>query len=462
MTREMPFGPNASVSVLGLGVSGTAAARLAAARGAVVYASDAFAGVEQKAAADQLAGEGISAEAGRHDMDRILDSDLVVVSPGISPFSDVRQEISSAGIRTIAEVELAYGALRSRVVGITGTNGKTTTTHLTARLIRESGVTAVAGGNIGRPLSWTAMEEDQPDWVVVELSSFQLADLESFRVDIGVLLNLAPDHLDRYRDLQAYYGDKQRLFEAGDENSRWVLNADDAAVLDLAGSAAQDALRFSLAGPVDRGGWLSEDQVLVGRIDDGIERWLAAADLPLVGSHNIANALASALAARLAGCTPEAVGSGLQQEFGLPHRLESVAEVDGVLWVNDSKATNVAAATAAVRAYDRPIIMMLGGRHKGEPYAAIAEAGRGRLKAVVAFGEAAPKILAEMENAAPYVSVENGMEAAVRAAARQADPGDVVLFSPACSSFDMFPNYEVRGESFARAVRQLAGADGAE
>ncbi|TFG64970.1 MAG: UDP-N-acetylmuramoyl-L-alanine--D-glutamate ligase, partial [Gemmatimonadales bacterium] len=198
--REMPFGPGATVSVLGLGVSGTSAARLATARGAVVYASDAFAGVEQRAAAESLVADGISAEAGRHDMDRILRSDLVVVSPGISPFSEVRQEISAAGIRTIAEVELAYGALRSRIIGITGTNGKTTTTQVTATLLRESGISAVAGGNIGEPLSWTAIESEQPDWVVVELSSFQLADLEHFRVDIGALLNLAPDHLDRYRD----------------------------------------------------------------------------------------------------------------------------------------------------------------------------------------------------------------------------------------------------------------------
>ena len=256
MTREMPFGPKASVSVLGLGVSGTAAARLATARGAVVYASDAFAGVEQKAAAEELASEGISAEAGRHDMDRILESELVVVSPGISPFSDVRQEISSAGIRSIAEVELAYGALRSRVIGITGTNGKTTTTHLTATLIRESGATAIAGGNIGYPLSWTALEDDQPDWAVVELSSFQLADLESFRVDIGVLLNLAPDHLDRYRDLQAYYADKQRLFNAGDEDTSWILNADEPPVLELAHSLVADAYTFSLKGPVERGAWL--------------------------------------------------------------------------------------------------------------------------------------------------------------------------------------------------------------
>ncbi len=460
-TREMPFRPGATVSVLGLGVSGTAAARLATARGAIVYASDAFAGVEQKAAAEALGADGISAEAGQHDMDRILHSELVVVSPGISPFSDVRQEISAAGIRTIAEVELAYGALSSRVIGITGTNGKTTTTQLAANLIRESGTSAVAGGNIGRPLSWTAIEQDQPEWVVVELSSFQLADLENFRVEIGALLNLAPDHLDRYRDLQAYYGDKQRLFADGDSETDWILNADDPAVLDLAGSVAEGAFRFSLEGPVDRGAWLSDDGMLVGNINGVEERWLPAADVPLRGAHNVANALAAAIVARLAGCPTAAVDSGLRMECDLPHRLETVGEMDGVLWINDSKATNVAAATAAVRSFDRPIIMMLGGRHKGEPYASLAEAGRNRLKAIVAFGEAAPKIVAEMDDAAAYVSVENGMDAAVRAASRHAEPGDVVLFSPACSSFDMYPNYEVRGAAFVRAVRALAVAESA-
>ncbi len=456
----MPFGPGATVSVLGLGVSGTAAARLAKARGAIVYASDAFAGVEQKAAAQTLIAGGISAEAGQHDMDRILHSDLVVVSPGISPFSEVRQEISAAGIRTIAEVELAYGALRSRVIGITGTNGKTTTTKLAAALLSESGISAVAGGNIGEPLSWTAIKPEQPDWVVVELSSFQLADLEHFRVDIGALLNLAPDHLDRYRDLQAYFGDKQKLFATGDSDSAWVLNAEDPAVLDLAESVSDGAFLFSLDGPVTRGAWLSDNGMLVGNIIGTDELWMPASDLPLVGMHNVANALAASIVARLAGCPADGVGPGLRLECDLPHRLEPVEEIDGVLWINDSKATNVAAATAAVRSFDRPIIMMLGGRHKGEPYSTIAEAGQGRLKAIVAFGEAAPKIVAELEDAPPQVSVENGMDAAVRSAARHAEPGDVVLFSPACSSFDMYPNYEARGEAFMRTVRALPREEG--
>lgn len=459
--REMPFRPGAKVSVLGLGVSGTAAARLASRRAGEVYASDAFAGVEQSAAAESLRSEGIDAEAGRHDMDRILVSDLVVVSPGISPFSEVRQRISAAGIRTIAEVELAYGALRSRVIGITGTNGKTTTTQLAADVLEASGTSAVAGGNIGRPLSWTAIEDEQPDWVVVELSSFQLADLESFRMDIGAMLNLAPDHLDRYRDLQAYYADKQRLFSAGGPETSWVLNADDENVLDLAaGAPGAGMYAFSTEHEVERGAWLAADGTLRARLEPGgTEDWLAEEEFPLIGRHNVANALAAGLVARLAGCAAEAVGPGLRQGRGLPHRLEEVGTYGDVLWVNDSKATNVAASRAAVLAFDRPIILLLGGRHKGEPYSSIAEAADDRLRAIVAFGEAAPRIVGELEHAAPRVSVENGMEAAVRAAARQAKPGDVVLFSPACSSFDMYPNYEVRGEAFARAVRSLGAGD---
>jgi UDP-N-acetylmuramoylalanine--D-glutamate ligase len=284
-------------------------------------------------------------------------------------------------------------------------------------------------------------------------------------MDIGALLNLAPDHLDRYRDLQAYYADKRRLFAAGREDTGWILNADDAAVLDLAsGAAGTERYLFSVEEEVERGAWLAKDGTLTARLGDGDgdrETWLPAAEIPLIGPHNVANALAAGLAARIAGSPAEAVKEGLRRAKGLPHRLAEVAERGGVTWINDSKATNVAAATAAVRSFDRPIVLMLGGRHKGEPYTAIAAAAADRLRAIVAFGEAAPKIVAELDGVAPEVSVENGMDAAVRAAARHARAGDVVLFSPACSSFDMYPNYEVRGEAFARAVRALPPVESA-
>lgn len=466
MTPRRPaFEPGARVAVLGLGLSGAAAARLARRRGGVVYASDAAADPGPSAVAERLRAEGIDAEAGAHDMDRILAADLVVASPGISPFSEVRRAVQEAGIRTIAEVELAFRDLRGRVVGITGTNGKTTTTRLTAHLMAGAGLSVEAVGNIGRPLSETAMAESQPDWVVVELSSFQLADLETFESDVGVLLNLAPDHLDRYRDLAGYYADKARLFENAAPGARWVLNGDDAAVLELGAEVAGERYLFSLRGDVPRGAWWDAEGTLRARLDPGAEgrpaSWAARSDLPILGPHNAANAAAACLAAVLAGAEPGTLASSLRVYRGLPHRLQPLGERRGVLWVNDSKATNVAATVAALRSFDRPVVLLLGGRHKGEPYDEIARAAAGRVRAVIAFGEAAPRIVSDLQGEVETLHVATGMEDVVRAAAGLARPGDVVLLAPACSSFDMFPDYAERGRAFEAALAALAAGEGA-
>lgn len=463
MKREPAFAPGARVAVIGLGVSGSAAARLARVGGAEVYASDSAAGPRQVAAAERLRAEGIAAEAGRHDMDRILESDLVVTSPGVSPFSEVRQAVTAAGIRTIAEVELAYRRLASRVIAITGTNGKTTTTQLATHLLKSSGIDAEAVGNVGRPLSECALAERQPDWVVVELSSFQLADLDSFESEIGVLLNLSPDHLDRYRHIDSYYGDKARLFDRASEDSTWVLNADDPAVLDLAAGASGRRFLFSVGSEVPVGAWSDPEGELFARLAEGDSpvRWANAADIPLIGRHNVSNALGACLAAVVAGAEPRSLSASLRSFRGLPHRLQPVAERAGVLWVNDSKATNVSAAVAAVNAFDRPIILLLGGRHKGQPYTELAAAARQRARAVIAFGEAAPLIVSELRDAVETVVVESGLDSAVRAAADLARTGDVVLLAPACSSYDMFPNYLERGRAFEAAVVGLQPAESA-
>lgn len=465
MTARAPaFEPGARVAVLGLGLSGAAAARLARLRGGAVYASDVASEPGPAAVAERLRAEGIDAEAGGHDMARILAADLVVASPGISPFSAVRQAIHEAGIRTIAEVELAWRDLRSRVVGITGTNGKTTATRLAAHLMEGAGFRVEAVGNIGRPLSELVMTESQPDWVVVELSSFQLADLETFASDVGVLLNLAPDHLDRYRDLASYYGDKARLFDNAAPGARWVLNADDPAVLDLAADARGDRYLFSLRGEVARGAWWDAEGALQARLgpeaDAPAVRWAHRSDLPILGPHNAANAAAAGLAAVLAGADPASLASSLRSYRGLPHRLQPLGERGGVLWVNDSKATNVAATVAALRSFERPVVLLLGGRHKGEPYGEIARAAAGRVRAVVAFGEAAPRIVSDLQGAVETLHVETGMDGVVRAAEELARPGDVVLLAPACSSFDMFPNYAERGRAFETAFAALSGAGG--
>lgn len=458
--RERAWAPafpaGSAVAVLGLGVSGESAARLAARNGGIVYASDVSAEAGPAAAASRLLAEGIEAEVGGHDVQRVLAADLVVVSPGIGPTTDIRRQVDDAGIRTIAEVELGWRDLESRVIAITGTNGKTTTTGLVAHVLLADGRQAVAAGNIGLPLSEIVLRSPQPDWVALELSSFQLADQETIAPDVGVLLNLSPDHLDRYRDVQSYYADKRRLFDSASDESVWVLNADDPATMDLADGVPGERLLFSMNGPVDRGAWAGSDGILRCRLDTEAE-WMASSGLRLYGPHNVANALAAGLACAAAGARPEAIAAGLASFEALAHRLQPIGERAGVLWINDSKATNVSATAVALRSFDRPIVLILGGRHKGEPYSNLASDIRERARAVVAYGEAAPRVLSDLGGTVDTLRVESGIGAVVRTAAELAQPGDVVLLSPACSSYDMFPNYRERGRAFEAAFRALPG-----
>lgn len=448
------------VAVIGIGASGEAAARLAAARGAAVYASDVAAGEAQRSAAERLRSGGIDAEVGQHDIDRILGCELAVVSPGVPPSAQVRREMREADLRTVTEAELAYWYLDSRLVGITGTNGKTTTTALCGHLLEEAGVDALTGGNIGRPLSEIALLDDQPDWVVVELSSFQLADIESLRTDVGVFLNLAPDHLDRYRDVDQYYSDKQRIFENATGDSRWVLNADDRDVLDLARNVTGVVHHVSVEGAVDRGAYLGEDGALHLRLPEREERWVSDVhQLQLIGLHNVQNALSAGLAAALVGCERDDLVDGLTSFEPLPHRLQLVGEYGGVRWVNDSKATNASATRVALRSFDEPVVLLLGGRHKGQDYG-VLKRDFGGVRGVIAFGEAAPQIVGELEDGPATVRVASGLENVVDRAAEMAEQGDVVLFSPACSSYDMFPSYEVRGERFMELVRSRVSDGG--
>ncbi len=459
-TRLPAFPAGSAVAVLGLGVSGEAASRLAAAEGGLVYSSDVSTDPGPSAAAARLAAVGIDAETGQHDVQRVLSADLVIVSPGIGPESDIRRRIDDAGIRTIAEVELAWRYLESRVIAITGTNGKTTTTGLVAHVLEAGGLQASAAGNIGLALSEIVLQDRQPEWVALELSSFQLADHETVSPDIGVLLNLSPDHLDRYPDVESYYADKRRLFDGASADSRWVLNADDPDSLELAAGVEGEHDVFSMRGPVDRGAWAGSDGILRCRLDTEVE-WMPAADLRLLGPHNVANALAAGLACALAGVEPEAIAAGLSTFEALPHRLQPIGERDEVLWVNDSKATNVSATAVALRSFDRPVVLILGGKHKGEPYSSLAADLSARARAAVAYGEAAPRIVSDLAGVVDTVEVHGGIDAVVRAAAELARPGDVVLLSPACSSYDMFRNYRERGCAFEAAFRALPADGGA-
>jgi UDP-N-acetylmuramoylalanine--D-glutamate ligase len=444
------------VAIIGVGASGVAAALLARAKGEQVYVSDMRADASAAAGADRIRAVGADVELGRHDVERIARADTVVVSPGIPPDAPVLRALAGRGVRWISEPELAFRFFHGALIAVTGTNGKTTTTALIGHLLKEGGVDAAVGGNIGAALgpaaSELALRTPPPAWYVVEMSSFQLADIERFRPDVGVVTNLAPDHLDRYPGVDAYYADKARLFDNADEHSRWVLNGDDEAVLELAGDAPGRRFLFSLERP-DAAARV-EDGRMVLDVGAGVEALLRTSELGLLGAHNVANALAAALTARLAGIPAEALARGLRSARPLAHRLEPVADRDGILWVNDSKATNVSAAVSAFESLTgRPLVALLGGKDKGEVLTPLADALVGRARKAIVYGAAGDRIAAALEGFVPYRHVREGFDAAVAAARAEARKGDIVVLSPACSSFDEFSGYEERGRRFTALAR---------
>ncbi len=441
------------VAVLGLGRSGRAATRLALARGAAaVYASDSDAGPVLEEARAELEALGADVELGRHDPERLAGSELVVISPGIPPARTPLAELP--GVRVVGELELASWYVMSPLAAVTGTNGKTTTTALLHAIGEAAGARTVAAGNIGLPLSDVAAAGEPLDWIACEASSFQLASIESFRPRVGVLTNIAADHLDRYDEIGSYVRDKEAIARNMTSDDALVLNADDPGSDGFARDAAAARRFFTVKRPRLPGlgvhrGWFLE------RKADGTERRIAPLEsLRLRGPHNLQNALAAGLAALLMGVPREGVAAGLRQFTGVPHRLEEVARIDGVRFVNDSKATNVQATVWALRSFDSCLLPILGGRHKGSPYSPLAPEMAGKVKTVFAIGEARERIAADLEGTVRVIPMDS-LEEAVRAAFRSAEGGDTVLLSPACSSYDMFRDFEDRGEAFRRIVNGL-------
>jgi UDP-N-acetylmuramoylalanine--D-glutamate ligase len=347
-------------------------------------------------------------------------------------------------------VDIGFLALRTtRCVAITGTNGKTTTTALIAHVLSSAGLRAETAGNIGRPLCNVALSPNPPAWLALELSSFQLHDAPHLRPAVGVLTNLAPNHLDRYTSLDEYYGDKAQLFRNADLSSAWVTNADDPAVQEMTRSVPGRQARFSTRIRTD--GWYDRTGA---RLMLGNSEVLPRAALPLLGDHNVANALAAALVAAELGAPLHRIAAGLQSFRAIPHRVEPVREVDGVLWINDSKSTNITSTEVAVAALERPFVLLLGGRHKGESYTRLADRLQDRCRAIVAYGEAGLLIVQDLGSKLKVVPAGTFDEVLVTAR-KLARPGDAVLLSPACSSYDMFRNYEERGDRFRAAVEAL-------
>ncbi|HEX7018829.1 MAG TPA: UDP-N-acetylmuramoyl-L-alanine--D-glutamate ligase [Gemmatimonadaceae bacterium] len=447
------------VAVIGLARSGKAVATLLARTGAEVYASDSGRAPGLERTADALSSEGVTVDLGSHDLARVARCSLVVVSPGVPPDGPALVAARTAGVDIVSELEVGLRFLpQLQYIAITGTNGKTTTTALTGHLLEALGRRAIAAGNIGMPLSEVALSPTPPDWVALEVSSFQLHDTPSIAPRVGVLTNLSANHLDRYESVEQYYGDKALLFRNANAASHWVSNADDADVQAMTSAVPGMHCRFSVQKRSDA--FYDRDAgalVVLGH------QLIRREDLPLLGDHNVANALAASLAVAMADrehrtdTALSRLAAALKSFHALEHRIETVGEFLGVTWINDSKSTNVASTLVALRGMERPTILLLGGRHKGEPYTDLIPELERTGKLVLAYGEAGPLIEKDLAGTVPVERLGSSFEDVISKARGAASVGDVVLLSPACSSYDMFDNYEQRGAVFKRLATDGAG-----
>jgi UDP-N-acetylmuramoylalanine--D-glutamate ligase len=440
------------VLVVGLARTGVATAQFCAARGANVTATDARGEIEIGEAIATLRTVGVRLELGGHRENTFLEHDLIVPSPGVPADAPLLRAARSKGLTIWSEIELADRFLNGRLIGITGSNGKTTTTTLIEHILKNAGFPTILAGNIGTPLISCVEKTNDKTITVVELSSFQLELIDTFRPNISVFLNLTPDHLDRHHTLAAYGAAKARIFENQTESDSAVLNADDPATKPYA-PAKPHVYWFSRKQRVAQGALVREKEIAF-RHDGAEEVILRLEDIPLAGAHNVENVLAAVAAARLAGADPAAIAKAVRSFAGVEHRLEFVAEIGGVRYYNDSKATNVDATLKALDSFPGRILIILGGKDKGSDYTVLQKPLREKAILALLIGAAAEKIEKQI---AGSVALENAgtLERAVEVASHAARPGDIVLLAPACASFDQFQNYEHRGRVFKDLVHQL-------
>jgi UDP-N-acetylmuramoylalanine--D-glutamate ligase len=420
--------------------------------GAAVTATDERPETELAETAEKLRAAGVKLELGRHVDATFLEQDLIVLSPGVPANLPALRAARKKNIPVWSEIELAWRFLRGKLVAITGSNGKTTTTALVAHILKASNIPTLVGGNIGTPLLALVETSTDPAVTVAEISSFQLEAIEAFRPEIGVLLNLTPDHLDRHGTFEEYARAKMRMFENQLERDIAVLNADDPEITKRM-PAKPHIFWFSRQKRVANGAFLRDNEIIFR--NEGSETVLARRDqIPLRGDHNVENVLAACAAAYLAGATPEAIAGAVKSFRGVEHRLEFVAEISGMQFYNDSKATNVDAAVKAIQAFPGPLLVILGGKDKGSPYTPLRDLLHERARMALLIGESADKIAADLQGAVE-ISYAGTLERAVQNAIDRAQPGDTVLLAPACSSFDQFENYEHRGRVFKELVHKL-------
>jgi UDP-N-acetylmuramoylalanine--D-glutamate ligase len=445
------------VLVVGAGRSGLAAAGLAVARRARVTLCDREPIERIGDAVREARRLGVEVRAGGHPPELAEDADLVVVSPGVPSDIELLEHARRSGLPVWGEVELAARFCRGRIVGVTGSNGKSTVTTMVGAILRTAGIQGGTGGNLDRPLA-QLLEHDAPDaWHALELSSFQLETVETLHAEVAVVLNLSPDHLDRHPSLEAYARAKARLLELQQARAHAVLNADDPASERFRSAVRGRLLLFSTRGEVETGAFVRAGRLTL-HTDHGEEDLVETGELPVPGEHNVANALAAALACRLAGCPREAIVRGLREYRPLPHRLELVGEIGGVRFYNDSKATNPDAAACALAAFPAGAIhLVLGGRDKGTDWSALVEQIRARARRVWLVGEAAAQLKRLLAGTVPVHESET-VPRAVADAFGEARHGEIVLLAPGCASFDQYRNFAERGDDFRRAVHALDGA----
>lgn len=447
---------NSKVSVIGAARSGIAAAKLLKLQGAQVFVSDKEAAEKLTSHISHLKAVGIEFELGGHT-NRVYDCSLMVISPGVPSDAPVVLEAKRRGIKVVSEIEVASWFCAAPILAVTGTNGKTTTVTLLGRIFEHAKKKSIVAGNIGTAFSNFVLGMDQTAVAILEVSSFQLDHIESFHPKVSVLLNITPDHLDRYgQSFDKYIASKYRIFENQTKDDFLVYNLDDPVTsIGVRKHAAQHVqlLPFSIKASPDGGAFVENGRLMLKTPERTIDL-ISTKEISLRGIHNLYNSMAAALAATAIGITAEPIQEALRTFEGVEHRLEFVREVNGVTYVNDSKATNVDSVWYALQSFDESLIVLIGGRDKGNDYTRLYDLVRQRVKAIVAIGESAEKVFEAFRNIAT-VEKASSMEEAVRKAAALAAQGDVVLLSPACSSFDWFQNFEHRGRVFKESVHQL-------
>jgi UDP-N-acetylmuramoylalanine--D-glutamate ligase len=443
------------VLVVGLGKSGVASALFLKQHGARVTVSDTKSGDELRNEIPVLLDRGIAVETGGHGDRTFSGQDLIVVSPGVPVDAPPLVQARALGQNVIGEVELAAQFLPGPIVAITGSNGKTTTTTLAGEIMAAGGLPTLVGGNIGTPAISLAERATRETVIVLEVSSFQLETIQTFRPKVAVVLNITPDHLDRHRTFEIYTNAKARIFENQRGDDFAVLNADDPTCVSMAARTRAQVFWFSRQKEVERGAWVRDGNVLF-REHKGQKEILQVSEIPLKGAHNLENVLAAVCAGALMGCAPEKIRQAVQNFKAVEHRLEFVATIRGVDYYNDSKATNVDATIKALESFPANIHLILGGKDKGSDYSVLNDLLRQRVKRVYTIGAAAAKIESQIVFPKSEIVHAETLENAVRKANAVAQSGDVVLLAPACASFDQFKNYEQRGKVFKEIVQNLA------